>query len=1304
MSTTTWNRRAAECTTDTALASAPKRRAGLCLPLVVAAALLAGCGGGGDAEPTAAAPPPVAATPTIGSSGGTVNEASGATVIVPAGALGANTTIRVAMDSTGAPAVPQGLATAGSTYVVTPHGGDFAQPVEVRIPASNAGLRPNEELKLAKAQPGGEWEVLTDSVLANGVLSARVSSFSYFVAVRVVYLLPIAQLAPFQVSSSLSCGDRICDPALGTVTATYAVTSNGGQLPDGCTTNQLILQVGNNSNYSPGATGSTNVPLSGGSMTRTFTPRSPLYFTAGARCSGTGYHLNYGLVAARRVFWSREPAYPNVAVMRAPAQLDLVPGLSANLDVILAGGAAALQSDFVTHAVPTAANRAVIDWQRSDDNGASWRAVARSYQDEANPNPVGPDLTWKYWSVRHGFIAAGADQGALLRVHACYTPPDVAAPACVAGPPTRLNVLQQSALPAIVDAPRSVLVRAGQTASLSATAGGAPAPALQWQTRAANATGAWTNVGRGAGGNTGNYTTAVLSTADNGTQYRVLATNALGSAESAPVTVSVSDLDVSPAVTTQPAALSVTAGNDAAFAIAARGTEALSYQWQLNGAPITGANSPVLRLAAVTNANAGSYRAVVSNAAGSVTSDAAVLTVSAGSAQAVVPSIVTQPVSVSVGTGNTATFAVGVSGSGPIAYQWLRDGQPIAGATAAFHSLAQAAGTDAGPYAVRVSNSAGSVTSASVTLTVGTSQQAAPVTLTTQPSPQVQSPGGSATLAVAASGSGPLSYQWLKNGAPLAGATGAVLTLANLVAEDGASYSVAVSNPLGTVTSNAATLTVLGVPVITTQPAAAASVVGGTASFSVAAGGSGLRYQWLRNGVAMAGAVAASHTTPVLASTDSGALYGVLVYNGAGVAFSQSAVLTVAAAPLITATTLASVRLGQTVAPDNRSQYPTISSDGRRVAFISDGTNLVAGTVQFGHAYVRDLVTNTTTLINARPDGAESSRGVVRLKLAAGGRYAVFTSLANDLVPGDTNLAEDVFLRDLQTGTTTRLNVLPNGAQDVISGNSIGGQLDISADGRWVLMSSGVNLVGDGALLPNGPSLFLRDVVAGTTRTLAGFTEYGATSMSASGEFIVIAIPSGSGETGMNHLIVHNVQANLNETALSVSSATYGDGIYGMPSISDNGRYISFGLRSSTLLGGSASAQPQIVVFDRSAEADPALVLTIQSLTPGGAVGNGRSGAPQLSRDGRYVLYITHAPNLSGDSAASLRPYLMLRDRQLSTTTVASRRADGSNSWVSDFGFVLSGDGAALACVADMSIMVAPGSPGENQVFVIPRP
>ena len=147
------------------------------------------------------------------------------------------------------------------------------------------------------------------------------------------------------------------------------------------------------------------------------------------------------------------------------------------------------------------------------------------------------------------------------------------------------------------------------------------------------------------------------------------------------------------------------------------------------------------------------------------------LTVSDGPVLPVAPSIVTQPVAVVVNAGNTATFAVGVSGSGPLAYQWLRNGTPIAGATAAFYTIAQAArGRCRRPTAVRVSNGAGRVDQRAATLTVNAGAAGSAPAISTQPATLVVAPGGSATLAVAASGSGPLALpvaaRWRGGGGP----------------------------------------------------------------------------------------------------------------------------------------------------------------------------------------------------------------------------------------------------------------------------------------------------------------------------------------------------------------------------------------------------------------------------------------------------------------------------------------------------------------------------------------------------------
>ena len=280
------------------------------------------------------------------------------------------------------------------------------------------------------------------------------------------------------------------------------------------------------------------------------------------------------------------------------------------------------------------------------------------------------------------------------------------------------------------------------------------------------------------------------------------------------------------------------------------------------------------------------------------------------------PSVVTAPAAVQVNSGNTVTFAVGAAGTGPLSYQWLKNGQPVAGATAAFHSFTAVAGDNGSSYSVVVSNSAGSATSTAAQLTVLADAVPTSVSISTHPSAQVQLPGGSATFAVAASGTGPLSYQWLKDGAAIPGATGAVLLLNGVSGNDAASYSVTVSNAAGSLTSAAASLTVVGAPTISTPPASASVTAGSSASFSVAATGSDLRYQWTRNNLAIDGATGASYTTPALSLDDSGVGYGVIVFNGAGLAISTNATVTVTAAATPLLATAVTAGFGSSYAVD----------------------------------------------------------------------------------------------------------------------------------------------------------------------------------------------------------------------------------------------------------------------------------------------------------------------------------------------------------------------------------------------------
>jgi Ig-like domain-containing protein/PQQ enzyme-like repeat protein len=255
-----------------------------------------------------------------------------------------------------------------------------------------------------------------------------------------------------------------------------------------------------------------------------------------------------------------------------------------------------------------------------------------------------------------------------------------------------------------------------------------------------------------------------------------------------------------PAITSQPSNQTVNSGQTATFSVAASGTAPLSYQWQKGGASISGATSASYTTPATSSTDNGSqFQVTISNSLGSVASSVATLTVNSP------PSITTQPANQTVNLSQTATFTVVASGTAPLSYQWQKAGANISGATSASYTTPATALTDNGSqFDVVISNAAGSVTSASATLTVNS-----PPLIITQPANQTVTVGQTATFTVAASGTAPLSYQWQKAAANISGATSASYTTpATALTDNGAQFDVIVSNSLGNVTSNTATLTV----------------------------------------------------------------------------------------------------------------------------------------------------------------------------------------------------------------------------------------------------------------------------------------------------------------------------------------------------------------------------------------------------------------------------------------------------------------------------------------------------------------
>src|SRR6202030_1514897 len=343
--------------------------------------------------------------------------------------------------------------------------------------------------------------------------------------------------------------------------------------------------------------------------------------------------------------------------------------------------------------------------------------------------------------------------------------------------------------------------------------------------------------------------------------------------------LTVSAASVAPSITAQPASQTVTAGQTATFSVAATGTAPLNYQWKKNSGLISAANSSSYTTPVTMSSDSGAqFTVVVSNAAGSATSSAAMLTVTTVS---VAPSITTQPASQTVTAGQTATFSVAATGTAPLNYQWKKNSGLISGANSSSYTTPVTMSSDSGAqFTVVVSNAAGSATSSAAMLTVSAASVAP--SITTQPASQTVTAGQTATFSVAATGTAPLTYQWKKNSAVISGANSSSYTTPTTMSSDsGTQFTVVVNNAVGSATSSAAMLTVTTAsvaPSITTQPASQTVTAGQTATFSVAATGTApMTYQWRKNTVAISGANSSSYTTPVTMTSDSGAQFTVVV-------------------------------------------------------------------------------------------------------------------------------------------------------------------------------------------------------------------------------------------------------------------------------------------------------------------------------------------------------------------------------------------------------------------------------------------
>ena len=314
-----------------------------------------------------------------------------------------------------------------------------------------------------------------------------------------------------------------------------------------------------------------------------------------------------------------------------------------------------------------------------------------------------------------------------------------------------------------------------------------------------------------------------------GETYDVIVSNVVGPVTSAPAVLTV---NAPVEITTPPASQTVNPGTVVSFSVVATGTGPFEYVWRKDGNPIDGADGSSLQLGAVSAANQGSYDVIVSNIVGPVTSAAASLNVN-------VPiTIITPPQSAARTVGESVTFTVDVSGTGPISYAWRKNGVPIEGADEASLTLNNLQVGPVETYDVIVSNVVGPVTSAPATLTVA---GGLPVILT-QPQSTLINQGEPVTLQVSAIGLPPLSYQWKFKGKDIRGATAATLSLPAVSFKQAGEYQVVVTAQQS-VASTAVTVGVVAFP-----GGPRALLAGGNTQFTVATAGATMVFEWLKDG------------------------------------------------------------------------------------------------------------------------------------------------------------------------------------------------------------------------------------------------------------------------------------------------------------------------------------------------------------------------------------------------------------------------------------------------------------------------
>lgn len=386
------------------------------------------------------------------------------------------------------------------------------------------------------------------------------------------------------------------------------------------------------------------------------------------------------------------------------------------------------------------------------------------------------------------------------------------------------------------------------------------------------------------------------------------------------------------------------------------------------------------------------------------------------------------------------------------------------------------------------------------------------------------------------------------------------------------------------------------------------------------------------------------------------------------------------------------------------SESSRIAADGRYVVFASLADNLVINDLNnLGDIFVHDRTEGTTERVSVNNQGEEADGPSFKPAISDDGRYVAFVSKASNLIEGDTNAKEDVFVRDRLLGETRRVSVSSTGSQ----GNQEGyATTDISGDGRYVVFyTASTNLVADDT---NGHGdVFIHDLITGSTERVSvdsnGNQAVGGlstgSSISSDGRYVVFgsnATNLVSNDTNDVHdIFLHDmvtgstervsVDSNGNQTSMASSSARM--------SISGDGRYVAFDSCANDLVAGDNNWRD---VFVRDRLEGTTRLVSVNSL---GEQANTDADFISVSDDGKYVVFNSYATNLVANDNNNTAD-VFVHNLQTGATVLISLRPDGTQGNGASIDASITADGAIAAFVSHANNLVANDTNGVSDIFV----